>query len=65
MQLYWYTSYSASRWLWSVAYPNDFASTAMDTNAIGVYTVIAYTEVGDPIVTTFATSFKVVQDLQV
>ncbi len=49
---------------WSAIYPNDFASASgCDTNTIGTYTVTAYTEVGDPIVTTFNTSFNVIPEI--
>ncbi|MEM4232284.1 MAG: hypothetical protein QXM77_07125, partial [Candidatus Nitrosocaldus sp.] len=40
---------------------NDFAG--CDTNTAGIYTVILTTEVGDPIITTFNTSFNVVPEL--
>ncbi|MEM2162105.1 MAG: calcium-binding protein [Candidatus Nitrosocaldus sp.] len=46
----------------TATYPGDFGA-GCDTNTIGTYTVIAETEVGDPIITTFNTSFNVVPEL--
>ncbi|MEM1958898.1 MAG: calcium-binding protein [Candidatus Nitrosocaldus sp.] len=47
----------------TATYPGDFTGAGCDTNTAGTYTVIAETEVGDPIITTFNTSFNVVPEL--
>ncbi len=47
---------------WSAVYPDDFSGDNCNTNTIGTYTVTAYTEVGDPIVTTFYTPFNVIPE---
>ncbi|MEM4635114.1 MAG: calcium-binding protein [Candidatus Nitrosocaldus sp.] len=47
----------------TATYPDDFTGAGCDTSTIGTYTVIAETEVGDPIITTFNTSFNVVPEL--
>ncbi|MEM4275699.1 MAG: hypothetical protein QW776_00615 [Candidatus Nitrosocaldus sp.] len=49
----------------TVTYPDDFTGTGCDTSTAGTYTVILTTEVGDPIITTFDTSFNVVPELAV
>ncbi|GBC72841.1 Leukotoxin [archaeon HR04] len=48
--------------LFKATYPDDFTGTGCDTSTVGTYTVEAETEVGDPIVTKFNTSFQVVPE---
>ncbi|MEM4323974.1 MAG: calcium-binding protein [Candidatus Nitrosocaldus sp.] len=49
----------------TATYPDDFTGTGCDTSTAGTYTVILTTEVGDPIITEFNTSFNVVPELAV
>ncbi|MEO9365192.1 MAG: calcium-binding protein [Nitrososphaera sp.] len=46
----------------TATYPDDFSGTDCDTSAIGEYTVVAKTEVGDPIITNFTVPFQVVPE---
>ena len=46
----------------TATYPDDFSGNNCNTNAIGQYAVVVETEVGDPIITTFNTSFQVVPE---